>query len=187
MEWRKEESIKSCNNRNMMLAFENGKQAGRRESLDTLVPPVHKKKMGRDSTLYIASDEDKPDPEEAIILTHGVTYKVGPSLKVKRDPTMYYEGRRTTKSKLPAMFEKQGVEDPPRNPGVTQGVQFQTTHVESDANMRASNASFYYYDESYYSHVHTEDPSIVSGMESSSQSNIYKTSKKSSGELGGGV
>jgi len=34
-------------------------------------------------------------------------------------------------------------------------------------------------DESYYSDVHTEDPSIVSGMESSRQSNRYKTSKKS--------
>jgi len=176
-----EESIKSRNNRNMMLALENGKQAGRRESLDTLavpLPPVHKKKIGRDPTLYIAGDEEKPDPEEALMLTNdGVTYKDGPSLKVKRDPTMYYEGRRTTTSELPAMFEKQGVKDLPLNPGATRGVQFQT-HVESDANMRASNASFYY-DESYYSDVHTEDPSIVSGMESSRQSNRYKTSKKS--------
>ena len=176
-----EESIKSRNNRNMMLALENGKQAGRRETLDTFVPlpPVHKKKkMGRDPTLYIAGDEEKPDPEEALMLTNdGVTYKDGPSLKVKRDPTMYYEGRRTTTSELPAMFEKQGVKDLPLNPGATRGVQFQT-HVESDANMRANNASFYY-NESYYSDVHTEDPSIVSGMESSRQSNRYKTSKKS--------
>ena len=185
-----EESIKSRNNRNMMLALENGKQAGRRETLDTFVPlpPVHKKKkMGRDPTLYIAGDEDKPDPEEEMMLTNGVTYKDGPSLKVKRDPTMYYkgrrdptmyyEGRRTTTSELPAMFEKQGVKDLPLNPGATRGAQFQT-HVESDANMRASNTSFYY-DESYYSDVNTEDPSIVIGMESSRQSNRYKTSKKS--------
>lgn len=169
-----EESIKSRNNRNMMLAFENGKQAGRRESLETLDVPFppnnHKKKLGRDPTLYIAGDEDKLDPEEAIMLTNGVTYNDGPSLKVKRDPTMYYEGRRTSKSELPAMFEKEGVEDLlPLNTGVTRGVQFQRTHVESDANMRASNSD-YEYDESYYSDVHT-------GMESSRLSNRYKTSK----------
>ena len=179
-----EESIKSRNNRNMMLALENGKQqAGRdfHESLDTLyspLPPVHKKKkMGRDPTLYIAGDEDKPDPEEALMLTNDVTYKDGPSLKVKRDPTMYYEGRRTSKSGLPAMFEKQGVEDlplkPPLKPGATRGVFENHLPVESEANMRASNASFYY-GESYYSDVHTEDPTIVSILEPSRQLNRYK-------------
>jgi hypothetical protein len=171
-----EESIKSRNNRNMMLALENGEQAGRRESLDTLnvpLPPVHKKKkMGRDPTLYIAGDEDKPDPEEALMLTNGVTYKDGPSLKVKRDPTMYYEGRRTSKSGLPAMFEKPKPEELHRSTLLehsTREVFENHLPVESEANMRASNASNYY-DESYYSDVHTEDPSIVSE---------YKTSKKS--------
>jgi hypothetical protein len=48
--------------------------------------------------------------------------------------------------------------------------------------MRASNASFYY-GESYYSDVHTEDPSIVSVLETSRQLNRYKI--KMSKKLGG--
>jgi len=61
-------------------------------------------RVGRDPTMYIPGQEDKPDPDSSDILmiTDGTTstrqYYEDPPLKPKRDPTMYVHGEASERS-----------------------------------------------------------------------------------------
>ncbi len=60
-----------------------------------------KRKQGRDPTIYIPGQEDRPDPDSEkswfsdVIIS--CRYCEDPPLKPKREPTMYFDGKRSNK------------------------------------------------------------------------------------------
>lgn len=77
------------------------------------------KRQGRDPTMYIPGQEDRPDPDDTLRLTYGDAesssrrYLEDPPLKPKRDPTMYVDGQQDA-----SVYDGRdyGAEDPPLKP-----------------------------------------------------------------------
>lgn len=143
---------------------------------------VKKKRIGKDPTMYVEGDEDRPDPSTYMIEDGGVTgrryYEEDPPVKPKREPTMYIDGLANGNGyRDPTMYIEEEYVDGEseysvgRSGDVEQAVYDYENSVQFDAadyNIRDSRDPTYYEEESYR----------TQGVESS-KADKSKKSKKS--------